>query len=169
MPEKLCPCACDPPPRAQFCTSKYHVNFPMFSKVEVNGPHTHPVYAFLKKELPLNEGGGGGTGPGKDLIWNFQVTRGSVCFGHGYCPLHVLVGACACRKGWIGGAQRMVAWEPADASGLHLNLLQKILVNHEGKPIKLLYQEWDQSVVEQAVYAALHAAREAGTIKAAAS
>jgi glutathione peroxidase len=32
----------------QFCTLKYHVTFPMFSKIKVNGPQTHPLYAFLK-------------------------------------------------------------------------------------------------------------------------
>eukprot|EP00955_Chlamydomonas_euryale_P032123 336484-Chlamydomonas_euryale.AAC.3 len=55
----------------EFCTSRYHVTFPMFSKVEVNGGGTHPVYEFLKRELPVAEGGGGGSGPGRDLSWNF--------------------------------------------------------------------------------------------------
>ncbi len=34
----------------QFCTTKYHVTFPMFSKIEVNGPKAHPLYQFLKSE-----------------------------------------------------------------------------------------------------------------------
>ncbi|KAG1669206.1 hypothetical protein FOA52_001457 [Chlamydomonas sp. UWO 241] len=54
-----------------FCTSKYHVTFPMFSKVEVNGGGAHPVYQFLKRELPVSEGGGGSTAGGTDLGWNF--------------------------------------------------------------------------------------------------
>eukprot|EP00798_Chlamydomonas_sp_ICE-L_P005651 gene5651-8981_t len=55
-----------------FCTDNYGVNFPMFSKLEVNGPNTHPVYQFLKKNLPSQQGGGGGEGPGEELVWNFQ-------------------------------------------------------------------------------------------------
>jgi glutathione peroxidase-family protein len=43
--------------------------------VDVNGPHAHPVYQYLKRELPVAEGGGGGHGTGKDLVWNFQKVR----------------------------------------------------------------------------------------------
>jgi glutathione peroxidase len=32
----------------RFCTQTYGVTFPMFAKIEVNGPGTHPLYAFLK-------------------------------------------------------------------------------------------------------------------------
>jgi len=32
----------------RFCTLNYGVSFPMFAKIEVNGPGTHPLYAFLK-------------------------------------------------------------------------------------------------------------------------
>lgn len=42
-----------------FCSTKYNVTFPMFDKIEVNGPGRHPLY----KELI-------GTG-GKDIAWNF--------------------------------------------------------------------------------------------------
>ncbi len=31
----------------QFCTSKYHVTFPMFSKIDVLGPNQAPLYKFL--------------------------------------------------------------------------------------------------------------------------
>lgn len=34
----------------QFCTLTYEVSFPMFAKIEVNGPNTHPLYRYLKKE-----------------------------------------------------------------------------------------------------------------------
>ncbi len=34
----------------QFCSTKYHVTFPMFAKIEVNGPRAHPLYQFLKSE-----------------------------------------------------------------------------------------------------------------------
>jgi glutathione peroxidase len=33
-----------------FCQKNYGVSFPMFSKIDVNGPTTHPLYQFLKKE-----------------------------------------------------------------------------------------------------------------------
>ncbi len=56
-----------------FCSVAYHVTFPIFSKVDVNGPNAHPVYQFLRRELPESEGGGGGKGAGRELIWNFQV------------------------------------------------------------------------------------------------
>ena len=35
---------------ASFCSLTYDVSFPMFSKVDVNGPQAHPLYAFLKKQ-----------------------------------------------------------------------------------------------------------------------
>lgn len=31
-----------------FCDTKYHVTFPLFAKVEVNGDKAHPVYQYLK-------------------------------------------------------------------------------------------------------------------------
>ncbi len=30
-----------------FCSTTYNVSFPMFSKVEVNGPSAHPLFQFL--------------------------------------------------------------------------------------------------------------------------
>ena len=33
---------------ATFCSTTYDVTFPMFAKVEVNGPGTHPLYHHLK-------------------------------------------------------------------------------------------------------------------------
>ena len=35
---------------AKFCSLNYGVSFPMFAKIDVNGPNTHPVYQFLKGE-----------------------------------------------------------------------------------------------------------------------
>jgi glutathione peroxidase len=34
----------------EFCTRVYDVSFPMFAKVDVNGPHAHPLYRYLKAE-----------------------------------------------------------------------------------------------------------------------
>ena len=34
---------------AQFCQTHYEVTFPMFAKLEVNGPGTHPLYRALKR------------------------------------------------------------------------------------------------------------------------
>lgn len=35
-----------------FCTTRYEVSFPLFAKIEVNGPHAHPLYRYLRKRLP---------------------------------------------------------------------------------------------------------------------
>jgi glutathione peroxidase len=46
----------------QFCSSKYNVTFPLFDKLEVNGPNRHPLYVALAgSESPF---------PG-DIKWNF--------------------------------------------------------------------------------------------------
>jgi glutathione peroxidase len=46
-----------------FCSTNYSVSFPIFSKIEVNGPNAHPLYVFLKREK------GGLLGNG--IKWNF--------------------------------------------------------------------------------------------------
>ena len=47
-----------------FCTTKFGVSFDMFSKIEVNGENTHPLYRYLKSQA-------GGV-LGIDAIkWNF--------------------------------------------------------------------------------------------------
>lgn len=46
-----------------FCESNYQVSFPLFSKIEVNGPGEHSLYSFLKKEK-------GGLA-GSRIKWNF--------------------------------------------------------------------------------------------------
>ncbi len=35
-----------------FCETQYHISFPLFAKIEVNGDKTHPLYAYLKKQKP---------------------------------------------------------------------------------------------------------------------
>jgi len=47
-----------------FCGTNYGVTFPLFSKIEVNGDHTHPLYQFLKSAEPDPEGK-------TDIGWNF--------------------------------------------------------------------------------------------------
>ncbi len=32
-----------------FCRKNYGVSFPIFARIDVNGPGTHPLYAYLKK------------------------------------------------------------------------------------------------------------------------
>ncbi|HEX6999143.1 MAG TPA: glutathione peroxidase [Gammaproteobacteria bacterium] len=32
----------------RFCSLNYDVTFPLFAKIEVNGPNTHPLYRWLK-------------------------------------------------------------------------------------------------------------------------
>jgi glutathione peroxidase len=47
-----------------FCQANYGVSFPMFAKIDVNGPGAHPLYEFLKGE----KAGILGT---KRIKWNF--------------------------------------------------------------------------------------------------
>ncbi len=47
-----------------FCTRNYAVTFPLFAKVAVNGPDTHPVFAYLKAQQP-------GLSPDGEIKWNF--------------------------------------------------------------------------------------------------
>ena len=35
---------------AAFCATTFDVSFPMFDKVEVNGPHRHPLYDWLTRQ-----------------------------------------------------------------------------------------------------------------------
>ena len=35
---------------AAFCATSFDVTFPLFDKVEVNGPNRHPLYAWLTKQ-----------------------------------------------------------------------------------------------------------------------
>jgi glutathione peroxidase len=36
----------------RFCTCTYDVTFPLFAKIDVNGPGTHPLYEHLKSSRP---------------------------------------------------------------------------------------------------------------------
>ncbi len=36
----------------EFCDTRFNVTFPLFAKVDVNGKHSHPLFAYLKTELP---------------------------------------------------------------------------------------------------------------------
>lgn len=44
----------------QFCSDKYNVTFPMFSKIDVNGKETSTLYKSLKAKFP------------GDIKWNFE-------------------------------------------------------------------------------------------------
>ena len=37
---------------AAFCQRNYGVSFPMFARIDVNGPSAHPLYRFLKHSRP---------------------------------------------------------------------------------------------------------------------
>lgn len=45
-----------------FCSTHYDVTFPLFDKLEVNGAHRHPLYAWLA---------GGNSPVAGDIRWNF--------------------------------------------------------------------------------------------------
>ena len=49
----------------EFCTLKYHVSFPMFSKISVKGEDQHPLYSFLTNKESDPEFAG-------DITWNFN-------------------------------------------------------------------------------------------------
>jgi glutathione peroxidase len=48
----------------QFCSLNYDVSFPMYSKIEVNGDHAHPLYRHLKQAAP-------GLLGSQSIKWNF--------------------------------------------------------------------------------------------------
>lgn len=50
---------------AEFCSVNYGVTFPLFEKIDVNGPGRHPLYELLTA-VPDAEGTAG------DVQWNFE-------------------------------------------------------------------------------------------------
>ena len=48
---------------ADFCTGNFGVRFPMFGKIDVNGPNADPLYRWLKRETPGSND--------RDVEWNF--------------------------------------------------------------------------------------------------
>lgn len=48
----------------RFCTLEYQVDFPLFAKIDVSGPNTHPLYRKLKAAAP-------GFLWAKSVKWNF--------------------------------------------------------------------------------------------------
>ncbi|NGY04418.1 glutathione peroxidase [Solimonas terrae] len=67
---------------SDFCTTKYDVHFPMFSKISVRGEDRHPLYGELTKAQPTAIGDGPfrerlkgygiDTGNPPDVLWNFE-------------------------------------------------------------------------------------------------
>lgn len=49
---------------AEFCSTTYHISFPVFAKVEVNGAGAHPLFRYLKRARR------GLLGTGR-IQWNF--------------------------------------------------------------------------------------------------
>lgn len=59
----------------KFCTTTYHVTFPLSAKIDVKGPGIHPLYAWLTAE----ENGHAG-----EIQWNFEkflISRGGAVVG----------------------------------------------------------------------------------------
>jgi glutathione peroxidase len=52
---------------ASFCKLRYGVSFPIFAKIDVNGPHAHPLFRYLKQQ---KAGLLGALGIGA-IQWNF--------------------------------------------------------------------------------------------------
>lgn len=49
---------------ADFCATNFHISFPVFAKIAVNGSTAHPLYAYLSEALP-------GLLGSKAIKWNF--------------------------------------------------------------------------------------------------
>ncbi|WP_291359153.1 glutathione peroxidase [Devosia sp.] len=49
---------------ADFCELNFGVSFPLFAKLDVNGPHEHPLYTWLKASAP-------GIFGSEAIKWNF--------------------------------------------------------------------------------------------------
>ena len=49
----------------QFCSSRYGITFPLFEKIEVNGPRAHPLYTWLKSQKA-------GILGSESIKWNFS-------------------------------------------------------------------------------------------------
>ncbi len=50
---------------AAFCSTKYNVTFPLFSKISVKGKDIHPLYAWLTSQEAHPDSGG-------PITWNFN-------------------------------------------------------------------------------------------------
>jgi glutathione peroxidase len=48
----------------EFCSTRYDVTFPLFSKIDVNGAGRAPLYAWLTSQATKPD-------PGGDVAWNF--------------------------------------------------------------------------------------------------
>ncbi|EQB32386.1 glutathione peroxidase [Sphingobium ummariense] len=68
---------------ADFCTTNFGVDFPMFEKIVVTGPDKHPLYAALTSAVPEAQGDvesfrerlssyGMTPNPAPELLWNFE-------------------------------------------------------------------------------------------------
>ena len=51
-----------------FCEKKFSVTFPLFAKIDVNGPNTHPLYQQLKSAKP-------GLLGSQDIKWKEEAAR----------------------------------------------------------------------------------------------
>ncbi|MBM7865666.1 redoxin domain-containing protein [Heliobacterium gestii] len=49
---------------ASFCSINFGVTFPLFEKIDVNGPNAHPLYQYLEKTAP-------GLFGSERIKWNF--------------------------------------------------------------------------------------------------
>src|SRR5690606_5318872 len=49
---------------SEFCELNFGVSFPLFSKIDVNGDNTHPLYSYLKKQAK-------GILGSETIKWNF--------------------------------------------------------------------------------------------------
>ena len=88
---------------SEFCSVNFGVTFPLFKKVEVNGPNAHPLYQFLTSAKP-------GLLGSKAIKWNFTkflVDRGGKVVGR--------FGPMTTPKGLKGRIEKLLGERPAHA------------------------------------------------------
>jgi glutathione peroxidase-family protein len=84
---------------------------------------------YLKSQLPVSEGGGGGSGPGQDIGWNF----------YSRCKASV-------RRVVVGSSQHI------SACTMWVLLHAEFLVDQTGDVVKRFTQEYHADEVESAIY-----------------
>ena len=76
----------------QFCQRNYGVTFPMFQKIDVNGPTEHQLYTYLKQQQ-------GGL-LSSNIKWNFTKFRRSIVKGGSSNGLHRSIQSRRLKKHW---------------------------------------------------------------------
>ena len=113
---------------SSFATERYAATFPLMAKVDVNGEHQHPVFAWLKANAPAPPGGALGMLAAllaRRRAAGWGAACGAACWGWRGCSLRwaalrrPAAGACAVRldSGWAGEQQQGPGFRIGEAAG----------------------------------------------------